>query len=1224
MATPIQLHAFSIGEVSPALFGREDLARLRVAASTMRNMYVSFQGGSYSRAGTAFVGYSKQTGRNVPPRLIPFEFSIRQSLALEFGNYYMRVISDGGYVTEDPFQITNVSQTNPAVVTYTSLSTAASAVANNGAVTGSYVRGDTIVIAGGAFVTPVTLRVLFTTVASFAINAAGTGYAIGDTITLAGGSAEQMAVLTVTSVGGSGAVTGVAISNGGKYTINSAAFTQNSTSGSGSGATFNNALFGPQELEVFAEGGYTALPSNPANQSSTSGTGLGATYTMTWATPLPLTQGDWVYIDDVAGMTELNGRAFIINNLVGSTLELRDVFNQPIDATGYGAYTSGGSMARIYTVTTPYAEEDLRYLKYTQSADVMSLCCINQITEVEYAPQDLSRNGSVDWTFSDVVTAASISPPTTVSAAASSAGAVTYQYKVTAIDSDDSSESVGSATAQVASAVNIAATAGTITVTWSAVLGANEYNVYKATPGLSATPPVGAQFGYIGSTFGNQFIDPNITADFQQTPPLRRNPFARGQILGITMTAVGAAYTTATATINSVTGSGAELEGIIVSGEIRSWVVRNPGQNYLSTDTVTIGGAGGAGAAGTLLVGPQDGTYPGVVAYFQQRRAYACTLNTPDTYEMSQPGRYTNFDRRSPPIGSDAITGTPWGTKVDGVQWMLAMPGGLVVLTGLSAWQVTGQGGGSFTVAQLEPASQAAQQQSYNGISATLFPIQILDDIVYVQAHNFVYQNIAYQINSNIYTGGYLTLNSSHLFNLETIDHCWTEEPFKILWSIRSDGILRSFTYLKPESVAGWARHDTQGDFVSCCSVTEPPTDALYVATKRYINDTPAYMVERMDNRNWRTVEDVWAVDCALALVQPTPAATLSASSATGLGAVTGGTIVAGGTGYSAATSAVVVDDNGNGTGSGAVPALTIVGGVITAVTFAVGQQGTGYTYPKLVITDPSNSGAGAEITLTLNNTMTFEADAAVFAVGDIGKVIRMGGGIATITAFTDSQHVTANLTVPIIDLIPNTSQVRDQPAGNWTMTRAVTVITGLWHLVGAQVTGLADGNVITPQIVTANGTITLPVAASQVTVGLGFTAQLQSVYLDAGDPTIQGQRKKVAAATARLQNSRGGKMGSNQPDGSTLNPMQNAPRWSNLADIPQTGANFQRKAYNATAIPLLTGDVRVPVTGGFDTKGQVALQQDQPLPLEVLSIIPETWAGDVPSQKFEAQGRGN
>lgn len=341
MASPVALHAFSIGEVSPSLFGRQDLARLRVAAATMRNMTVMFQGGAFSRAGLEFVGFSKQTGRNFPPRLIEFEFSIKQSLALEFGNFYMRVISHGGYVTENPFQITAATQADPAVLSYTSLSTAVSATANNGAVTGSYVRGDTIVIAGGTFVTPATLRVLFTTISSLSINAVGSGYVVGDTVTLLGGSAAQMAVVTVTTVNGSGGITAIALSNGGRYTINSTSFTQYATSGTGTGATFRLALFGPGVLEIFAEGGYSVIPTNPANQASTSGLGLGATYTMTWATPSALVNGDWIFVDGIVGMTELNERTFIVADNTGTTLSLRDVYNQTINATAYSAYVSG-------------------------------------------------------------------------------------------------------------------------------------------------------------------------------------------------------------------------------------------------------------------------------------------------------------------------------------------------------------------------------------------------------------------------------------------------------------------------------------------------------------------------------------------------------------------------------------------------------------------------------------------------------------------------------------------------------------------------------------------------------------------------------------------------------------------------------------------------------------------------------------------------------------------
>jgi hypothetical protein len=187
-------------------------------------------------------------------------------------------------------------------------------------------------------------------------------------------------------------------------------------------------------------------------------------------------------------------------------------------------------------------------------------------------------------------------------------------------------------------------------------------------------------------------------------------------------------------------------------------------------------------------------------------------------------------------------------------------------------------------------------------------------------------------------------------------------------------------------------------------------------------------------------------------------------------------------------------------------------------------------------------------------------------------------------------------------------------------MTAPVATITGLNHLAGATVTGLADGNVVPPTVVAANGTINLPTAASAVTIGLGFRAQLQSLYLDSGEPTVQGARKKVAAVTARIESSRGLQIGSNQPDGSTQSPAEVDVAWRNLAVVPDDGPNFPLKPYNALATPLRTGDIRIPVSSGFATPGQVCLQQDSPLPMQILSLVSEDMPGDTPQLKAPQQ----
>lgn len=55
------------------------------------------------------------------------------------------------------------------------------------------------------------------------------------------------------------------------------------------------------------------------------------------------------------------------------------------------------------------------------------------------------------------------------------------------------------------------------TIAWTAVAGAQRYNVYKLSNGL---------FGYIGQTTNLSFVDDNIAADISKTPPLQSDPFS--------------------------------------------------------------------------------------------------------------------------------------------------------------------------------------------------------------------------------------------------------------------------------------------------------------------------------------------------------------------------------------------------------------------------------------------------------------------------------------------------------------------------------------------------------------------------------------------------------------------------------------------------------------------------------------------------------------------------
>lgn len=1322
MAIPFGKFSFISGEISPSLYGHVDNAAFVHGASTMRNAWVNYRGGAASRPGTKFVGFSKQTGRNVAPRVIDFQFSINQGLCLEFGNFYMRVVSNGAFVTETQVPITGITQSNPGVITV-SASGSTAAAANDGGVVQSYAPGDLVTLAGGSFSAPAVLSITTTKLLGLGIANIGRGYTVSDTITLNGGvftTASQVTVASLVNVpaighitfavnpsasdtitlGGvswtfvtgtptgnqtqigvnlaatlaslaanlngsgnatinectygatstvlnitfltsgtagntftvaasaatpsgatlsGGGMTGVGtvnISNAGAFTSNpsGAIFTQGSTSGSGTGANFNTALMGPLVVAISSAGTYSVLPTNPVSQASTTGTGLGATFTVTWGTVTSFSDDDWLFLEGISGMTELNGRTVVIGASVGTNeYPIFDVFGNSIDTTGFPAYTGGGTAARIFTLTTPYAEADLLWLKVTQSADVMTIGCWNQQTGASYPAFDLERFADDSWTLTDPTFAATIDPPQNVSGSTSSSGATQYAYCVTTVSNADGSESVASNIAFISESVDIGSTLGTITINWNTVIGNSNYNVYKAEEATDSDVPVGASFGFVGSAFGTQFVDSNITPDFDTVPPVHKNPFAPGQAINVVALTQGSGYTEATVTINSIDGSGAAYQAIIIGGAVVAYLGQDNGGNYQSGDTVTVTGDGG-GATASLTVGPESGTFPSVPTYFQERRIYAATPNNPDTYFMSQPGAFLNFDSRIPTIDTDAIIGSPWSLQVDGIQFMVPMPGGLVVLTGSAAWQIGGTGSSSLSPQAITPSSQQAQSQAFNGCSANVAPIRIDYQILYLQAKGSIFREFTYNIYANIYTGNDLTVLSGHLFTGFTIlASAYCEEPYKIIWAPRNDGVMLSLTYLLAQEVRGWARHDTQGSFLSVCSVTEPPVDALYMATQRYPGTESAYMIERFDNRLWPTAEDVWCVDAGLQLTPSELDATLTASSPTGLGALIGVSNLIGGTGYSAFTQAIIVDNNGKGKGTDAVASLTIVAGVITAVIFI--SEGAGYSYPTISFYDPTGGGIGASATPILNNTMTFSASEPVFSIANVGSKIRMGGGVALVIGFISNTQLTGNILVPITRTIPGLSPATAFPAapGSWTLGEPVSVIGGLQHLIGATVTGVADGDVIAPQTVAPDGTITLDTPASLVTVGLGFEVQIQTDYLETGNPTIQGQRKKIGGVTSRVNASSAFTVGGTQEDGGALSPMQVDVEWFDM----QTAPDMAMKAPNSDFMPLYTGDIRLPVLKGFDRRGQVAVQQLLPLPLELLAVVPEILPGDTPSAQF-------
>lgn len=264
--------------------------------------------------------------------------------------------------------------------------------------------------------------------------------------------------------------------------------------------------FGDQYMRVIKNGAQVTL--TPQNISAITNANP---CVVTYAGSDTYANGDEVVISGITGAIGafLNGRNFKVANVNtgANTFSLTYMDGTAVNSTLFGSYTSGGTVAEVYTISTPYLEADLSTLKFAQSADVITLSHNN------YAPRELARTGDASWTLTAITFAPSIAAP--IGLSNTGAAGTTLEWVVTSIAAESFEESLQSASTGT-SAAESTLSATPITISWSAASGAQEYNVYRKKNGI---------YGFIGIAGSTSFIDNGISPDTTDTPPQARNPF---------------------------------------------------------------------------------------------------------------------------------------------------------------------------------------------------------------------------------------------------------------------------------------------------------------------------------------------------------------------------------------------------------------------------------------------------------------------------------------------------------------------------------------------------------------------------------------------------------------------------------------------------------------------------------------------------------------------------
>lgn len=150
--------------------------------------------------------------------------------------------------------------------------------------------------------------------------------------------------------------------------------------------------------------------------------------------------GDQVYISGITGAIGdyLNGRTFKVAglNAGANTFQLNYLDGTAVNSTGFGSYTSGGTVEEIYTLTTVYSTAELPELKYSQIANTLI------ITVADNYPRKVTRVSDTSWSLDNALTGNNLNTQTNMNVSTvGAAGAVTATYLVTSVLKSNGQES---------------------------------------------------------------------------------------------------------------------------------------------------------------------------------------------------------------------------------------------------------------------------------------------------------------------------------------------------------------------------------------------------------------------------------------------------------------------------------------------------------------------------------------------------------------------------------------------------------------------------------------------------------------------------------------------------------------------------------------------------------------------------------------------------------------
>lgn len=517
---------------------------------------------------------------------------------------------------------------------------------------------------------------------------------------------------------------------------------------------------------------------------------------------------------------------------------------------------SGGSP---YEVVTPYAEDELRELRFEQSGLTLYIAHVNHPTKI------LARVTNTSWTIADFsyingpFMPLNSDPAETITPSATAIGASITLTSINNIFSNltGSEHSSNKTLWQIneviegqALQIPLSAVGTTTNIkcggTWRIVT----HGSWTGTIAIEKSTDGGTTWSKIRhfSSVASVNVDTYGTEDGEQFL-VRANAIS---------------WTSGTVVVDLSTDSFvwkgvAQITAVPAGGGGGDQMYNTATATVIETLSSTNATADWAEGSWSKLRG-----YPQAVAFFQDRLCLAGTVSESQTVWLSETGYYESFMVHSPIRDSDAISVIMASRENNTIRHLISL-NELLILTSSSEMSLTSESG------IITPTTIISKTNGKNGCSA-ISPVIVNNRVVYVDKNKTSLRDIGYSFEVNGFVGGSLTYKAKHLLKTRTIEEiAYQKEPYPIIWCICSDGLLLSFTYTSNGEVLAWSTHDTyMGNFKSLCVVAKSGHDELWFAVYRENlyrlgHGLGLMIIEKMLPRSTSNIiEDQMYMDCAI------------------------------------------------------------------------------------------------------------------------------------------------------------------------------------------------------------------------------------------------------------------------------------------------------------------------------------------------------------------------